>query len=63
MPGIITEVKVKKGDSVEKGTVLVKLIAMKMENEVVAAKSGTVSEVAVKKDDKVNRGDVLIIIE
>lgn len=63
LPGTIYEVKVKKGDKVKEGQPLIKLIAMKMENEITAPKAGTVKEMKVKKNDNVNRGDVLIIID
>lgn len=63
LPGIIYEIKVKKGDKVEQGQPLIKLVAMKMENEITANKSGVIKEVRVKKNDTVNRGDVLIIID
>jgi len=63
LPGIIYEIKVKKGDKVEQGQPLIKLVAMKMENEITANKSGIIKEIRVKKNDTVNRGDVLIIID
>ena len=63
LPGTIFEVKVKKGDKVKEGDSLIKLIAMKMENDITAKKSGTVQEVRVKKNDTVNKDDILVIIE
>lgn len=63
MPGTIYEVKIKKGQKVKEGQSLIKLIAMKMENDITAKKSGTVKEIKVKKNDKVNKDDILIIIE
>jgi len=63
LPGTIFSVNVKAGDKVKKGTVLVKLMAMKMENEVTALKDGVIKEVKVKKNDVVNKGDVLVVIE
>ena len=62
MPGSVLEVKVKEGDVVEDGAVLIILEAMKMENELTAAQAGTVSSVLVKKGDTVNSGDPLIIL-
>ncbi len=62
MPGSVLEVKVKEGDVVEDGAVLIVLEAMKMENELTAAQAGTVSSVLVKKGDTVNSGDPLIIL-
>jgi len=63
LPGIIYEVKVKKGQKVKENQSLVKLIAMKMENDITAKRAGTVKEIKVKKNDKVNKDDILIIIE
>tara|TARA_Y100000310_G_C20525466_1_gene735789 strand:+ start:694 stop:1083 length:390 start_codon:yes stop_codon:yes gene_type:complete len=63
LPGIIYEIKVKKGDNVKEGQSLIKIIAMKMENDITAKRAGTVKEIKVKKNDKVNKDDLLIIIE
>ena len=62
MPGNLIDVKVKAGDSVKKGDVLVVLEAMKMENEIFAPCAGTISSVAVAKGAAVNPGDVLCVI-
>lgn len=62
MPGSVIEVKVKEGDAVKDGDVLLVLEAMKMENELTASKSGTIAQILVKKGDTVNSGDPLIII-
>ncbi len=63
LPGIITEVNIKEGDTVKKGATLIKLIAMKMENEITSTKDGVIKKLLVKKDDKVNRGDCMAILE
>ena len=63
LPGTIYEVKVKKGDKVKVNQSLIKLIAMKMENDITAKRAGTVKEVKVKKNDNVNKDDILVIIE
>lgn len=62
MPGNILKVCVSQGQSVSEGDVVVVLEAMKMENEVVAAKSGTVVQVAVTKGQVVETGSPLVII-
>jgi biotin carboxyl carrier protein len=62
MPGTILDVKVKVGDAVKIGDVLLILEAMKMENELQADKAGTVKEIKVTKGQAVNGGDPLIII-
>ena len=63
LPGTVYEVKVKQGDKVKEGQSLLKLIAMKMENDITAPKAGTIKEIKVKKNDNVNKGDVLMVID
>lgn len=60
MPGRILSVKVQEGQVVAMGTVLCILEAMKMENEIRAAKDGTVTNIRVKDGDIVNGGDMLM---
>ncbi len=63
IPGKIISIEVKKGKKVKQGDTLLKLVAMKMENEIVSPKEGTIKEIRVKKNADVNKGDVLIVIE
>ena len=60
MPGKIVAVKVKAGDSVKKGDVVIVLEAMKMENEICAAQDGKIASVEVAVGDMVEGGDVLV---
>lgn len=62
MPGTIVNVPVKVGQAVKAGDVLVVLEAMKMENEIKAAKDGTVASVAVSKGESVDTGAVLVTL-
>jgi glutaconyl-CoA/methylmalonyl-CoA decarboxylase subunit gamma len=62
MPGSVLEVKVKAGDAVSSGDVLIVLEAMKMENELTSPQDGSVKEVFVKKGDTVNSGDPLVAL-
>ncbi|MGM0689522.1 MAG: biotin/lipoyl-containing protein [Bacillota bacterium] len=62
MPGSVLEVKVKVGDTISEGDVLLVLEAMKMENELTASQGGTVADVLVEKGDTVNSGDPLIVM-
>lgn len=62
MPGNILEINVAPGQKVEEGDVLIVLEAMKMENEIVATKSGTVAQVAVSKGAVVDTGAPLVVI-
>jgi biotin carboxyl carrier protein len=63
MPGTILDVRVKPGDVVTEGQILIMLEAMKMENEIMAPRAGTVDAVAVIKGASVNTGDFMISLK
>ena len=63
IPGMITEVKVKEGDSVKVKTVLAVMEAMKMEQPIASPVEGVVKEVKVAVKDKVKAGQVLLVVE
>lgn len=63
MPGTILDIKVKVGDEVSEGQVLLILEAMKMENDIPATKGGKVAAINVNKGDTVNSNDVLVVIQ
>lgn len=60
MPGLVTQVHVQAGDSVEKGTPLVILEAMKMENVITAPHAATIKTVHVQKGQAMEKGGALI---
>ncbi len=62
MPGKVVEVKVSKGATVQKGTPVVVVEAMKMQNELLSAIDGKVEEVFVKAGDTVESGQKLVLI-
>jgi biotin carboxyl carrier protein len=62
MPGFVTRVLVSAGDEVAKGTPLLIIEAMKMENEIRAECAGVIAEIAVAERQTVNNGDVLVRI-
>ena len=62
MPGNILKINVTQGQRVEEGDVLLILEAMKMENEVVATKSGTVAQIVVSSGNVVETGPPLVVI-
>jgi glutaconyl-CoA decarboxylase len=60
MPARVTEVLAKAGDRVEAGQLLLKIEAMKMENQVLSPIAGTVEEVCVSNGQEVDGGDLLV---
>ena len=63
VPGRVERVVVKAGDTVEAGSLLVTISAMKMEHEIRASRPGQVQEVRVKEGDRVEAGDLLVRID
>jgi biotin carboxyl carrier protein len=63
MPGKIVRVLVKPGDEVQPRQGLVVVEAMKMENELRAARSGRVREVFVAEGQSVEAGTALVVVE
>ena len=61
--GQVTNIKVKPGDKVQKGDVLLIVEAMKLENEVVSPFEGQIVEVLVTKGQNVKAKDVIVTIE
>lgn len=59
LTGNIFQIKVKAGQKVNAGDVVIIMEAMKMETEVRAVKAGTVREIAIKEGDQVQSGDTL----
>jgi biotin carboxyl carrier protein len=63
MPATVSAVKVKSGDKVTKGDVLVTLEAMKMELPIRAPRDGVVSRVACEPGELVQPGIPLVVLE
>jgi biotin carboxyl carrier protein len=63
MPGLVLEVSVAPGQTVQKGDTLLILEAMKMENVIKAAGDGQVKAVPAAKGHAVEKGQVLIEFE
>lgn len=63
MPGKVVRVLVKAGDTVQTRQGLVVVEAMKMENELRAARAGTVREVFVREGQSVDAGTPLVAVE
>ncbi len=62
MPGKIVKVLVTPGEQVEAGRGVLVMEAMKMENELRAARAGTISEIKVREGQAVETGAVLLVI-
>jgi pyruvate carboxylase len=60
MPGTITKINVKKGDTVVKGDLLAITEAMKIETKIAAATDGEIVDVLLNQGDKIEAGDLII---
>ncbi len=63
MPGLVLDILIEEGATTEKGTPLMILEAMKMENVLKAAGEGKIKSISVKKGQNVEKGAVLIEFE
>lgn len=63
LPGVVTAVNVKVGDTVKAADTVVLLEAMKMENSIRAGRDGKVTAVNVAPGDSVLEGTALITLE
>ena len=63
MPGIVVELLVSVGESVEEGQPLLILEAMKMQNEIGAPSNGVVKKLFVKEGQAVTSGEKLVSLQ
>ena len=63
IPGMVSKVSVKPGDTVEENQVVAVIEAMKMETSVVARKAGTVDQVLIQEGSSVKAGELLMTIK
>jgi biotin carboxyl carrier protein len=63
MPGKVVRVLVDTGDLVETSQGLVVVEAMKMQNELKAARPGRVIEMRAREGETVGAGDILVVLE
>jgi biotin carboxyl carrier protein len=63
MQGMVFAIKVKAGDTVKVGDVLLVLEAMKMESDIPSPQDGIIKEIFVAAGQHVRRGDPLLAIE
>ena len=60
MPGLIQSVTVTVGDTVQKGDILLVLVAMKMENAIKAPTDATIKAIRIEPGTSVEKNQVLI---
>jgi len=63
MPGLVIAIKVAKGDVIEKGSPLIILEAMKMENIIKSTGEGIIKKISVKAGQAVEKNELLIEVE
>ena len=63
MPGLVIDIHVNIGDSVQEGDNLIVLEAMKMENNLKSPVSGVIKDVKATKGNSVEKNEILIIFE
>lgn len=62
MPGTVTKLVAKVGQTVQKGDVIVMLEAMKMQNEIGSPAAGVLKSLNVAQGDSVKPGQILAVI-
>jgi biotin carboxyl carrier protein len=62
MPGLVVGIPVSVGETVSKGTTLVILESMKMQNELHSQKDGVVQEIRVQPGKTVEQNQVLVVV-
>jgi biotin carboxyl carrier protein len=63
MPGKVVRILASVGQSIEKGSSVVVVEAMKMQNEMKSPIDGVVKEIRVEEGSTVNAGELLVVIE
>ncbi len=63
MPGLIVAIPIEEGAKVKRGSNLVVLESMKMQNELKAPRDGVVTSIRVKPGDNVDQEQVLVVLE
>ncbi len=62
MPGSVSKIVAKEGQTVKKGDVVLMLEAMKMQNEIMAPVGGTVKSINVAAGESVKPGQIMAVI-
>jgi biotin carboxyl carrier protein len=62
MPGVVVELPVREGQTVETGAIVVVLESMKMQNEFKSPRNGVVHNVRVEVGDRVDQNQIMVTI-
>ncbi|MFV1980000.1 MAG: biotin/lipoyl-containing protein [Rhodothermia bacterium] len=62
MPGLVLKIGIVEGQSIQPGTGLLVLEAMKMENEIFSSGDAVVKEIHVREGEAVNKGQLLVTL-
>lgn len=62
MPGLVLKIEVTKGETVNAGSGLLVLEAMKMENQIFSSTAATVQDVHVSEGEAVKKGQLLVTL-
>jgi len=62
MPGMVTNIPLSVGDSVEAEDVILILESMKMQNELKTPQSGYISEIRISEGDNVEQNQIMVVI-
>ena len=63
IPGLISAIVIKQGQTIKKGDKLIILEAMKMENEITSTLSGIIENIVIEKGQSVEKGELLLSIK
>lgn len=63
IPGVITAIFIKEGEFVKSDQPLMRLEAMKMENEILARSAGKIFKLNVKQGARVSKNEILVVIK
>jgi|GEM_PF-459953 len=63
LAGVLTEIRVGVGDTIESGDTVAVIEAMKMQNEIKAPLNGIVTEIHLKSGTRAEKGDVILDYE
>lgn len=63
MPGLVLDILVEAGQSIQKGDGLLILEAMKMENVIKAPSDGVINSISINKGNTVDKNELMIVLD